>query len=395
MDPTRAPEERTRTAHAAVQEQQSPLQMSHCPVDVAVFLGGSCNPTTWRRDIAVPLLTANHVRFFDPQVDEWSPERIAMETRAKERAALVLIVVDGRTRSLVSIHEAVEFVCRGRSVRLVIDDVPSGLVIEGAVVSTAELADLNGARQCLRDVATERRHVKLFPDVAAAVGACSSELLQLNERRQHRRQSGRSMATKPQEDEEEEKNEEKEALIAVDGTRFGGPPWTDLLPRQSYTGGSVYLGGNVGATSWREEVAVPLLRRAGIAVHVPAVDYWQLGVPSGANTPRRRSRTDSLHDVKQLRATSALVLFVIPKHLRAIAAMTEAVALVLSRDAVVLVVEPVEEGDMIEEGVALTGRELHDLTRARAYLRDMAERNNVAVFPSVTNAVDAIIAMVA
>ena len=393
MTQTRAPEERTRTTHAAVQEQQSVLPMSHCPVDVAVFLGGSCNPTTWRRDIAVPLLTAHHVRFFDPQVAEWSPERIAMETRAKERAALVLIVVDGRTRSLVSIHEAVEFVCRGRSVRLVIDDVPSGLVIEGAVVSAAELADLNGARQCLRDVATDRRHVRLFPDVAAAVGACSAELLQLNERQQQQsRRSGRSMDTKLQEDEGEEG---EEALMAGDRTRSGGPSRMDLLPRRSYTGGSVYLGGNVGATSWREEVAAPLLRRAGIAVHVPAVDYWQLGVSSGAGAPRRRSRTDYLHDVQQLRATAALILFVVPKHLRAIAAMTEAVALVLSRDAVVLVVEPVEEGDMVEDGVALTGREVHDLTRARAYLRDMAERNNVAVFASVTNAVDAIIAMVA
>ena len=31
-----------------------------------VFLGGSCNPTTWRRDIAMPMLTNHGISFYNP-----------------------------------------------------------------------------------------------------------------------------------------------------------------------------------------------------------------------------------------------------------------------------------------------------------------------------------------
>lgn len=37
-----------------------------------VFLGGSCNPTTWRKDVAIPLLEAKEITYYNPQVDEWS-----------------------------------------------------------------------------------------------------------------------------------------------------------------------------------------------------------------------------------------------------------------------------------------------------------------------------------
>eukprot|EP00931_Biecheleriopsis_adriatica_P005264 TRINITY_DN106792_c0_g1_i1.p2 TRINITY_DN106792_c0_g1~~TRINITY_DN106792_c0_g1_i1.p2 ORF type:complete len:104 (-),score=14.89 TRINITY_DN106792_c0_g1_i1:210-494(-) len=33
---------------------------------VDVFLGGSCNPTTWRKDVAVPMLIHKGVTFFNP-----------------------------------------------------------------------------------------------------------------------------------------------------------------------------------------------------------------------------------------------------------------------------------------------------------------------------------------
>lgn len=33
-----------------------------------VFLGGACNPTTWRRDIAMPYLDAHGISYYNPQV---------------------------------------------------------------------------------------------------------------------------------------------------------------------------------------------------------------------------------------------------------------------------------------------------------------------------------------
>lgn len=31
-----------------------------------VFLGGSCNPTTWRQDIAIPLLKSLGITYYNP-----------------------------------------------------------------------------------------------------------------------------------------------------------------------------------------------------------------------------------------------------------------------------------------------------------------------------------------
>lgn len=70
-----------------------------------------------------------------------------------------------------------------------------------------------------------------------------------------------------------------------------------------------------------------------------------------------------------------LVLFVIPNNVRSIAAMTEAVKLVLTHQALLLVIKAEVEGCMLEEGKVINGREFSDLARARAYLQEMAERN--------------------
>lgn len=87
-----------------------------------------------------------------------------------------------------------------------------------------------------------------------------------------------------------------------------------------------------------------------------------------------------------------LILFVIPRRARSIAAMTEAVELVASWHAMLLVIEPLEDGCIeTQDGSVVGGREFKDLARARAYLREMAERNDVQVFASVEEAVECIV----
>ena len=51
---------------------------------VVVFLGGSCNPTTWRDDLAIPFLKENSVTYYNPQVSNWRPELIEIEDQAKQ-----------------------------------------------------------------------------------------------------------------------------------------------------------------------------------------------------------------------------------------------------------------------------------------------------------------------
>ena len=70
-----------------------------------VFLGGSCNPTTWRKDTAIPVLHGAGITYFNPQVDEWFPELIEVEEQAKMAASLLFFVVDNQTRAISSMVE--------------------------------------------------------------------------------------------------------------------------------------------------------------------------------------------------------------------------------------------------------------------------------------------------
>lgn len=135
-----------------------------------VFLGGSCNPTTWRKDVAIPILEAAAVSYYNPQVDDWSPELVAIEAKAKADAKVLLFVIDSQTRAIASILEATEMIMSGRHVVLVIDQIADCTEIGGQTVTGSELKDLNRARTYLRDLA-QRHLVGVYPTVDRAVTA--------------------------------------------------------------------------------------------------------------------------------------------------------------------------------------------------------------------------------
>jgi len=135
--------------------------------DDVIFLGGSCNPTTWRTDISVPLLQKNNVHFFNPQVDDWTPDLMVQEQNAKKNAEVLLFVVDGVTRSIASMVEIAELISIGRKLVLVINNVPEGQEVEGSVVTGREVKDLNRGRAYLADVA-DRHNVPVYSDVIHA-----------------------------------------------------------------------------------------------------------------------------------------------------------------------------------------------------------------------------------
>ena len=140
-----------------------------------VFLGGSCNPTTWRTAIAIPMLEQAGVSFYNPQVEVWHPSLIQEEAEAKQMADYLLFVIDGQTRAIASILEATEFIVSGSDVRLVIEDLVDGIVIEGQVVTGRELKDLNRARAYLQDLAN-RLFAPTYGSVNEAVAAIIEEV---------------------------------------------------------------------------------------------------------------------------------------------------------------------------------------------------------------------------
>jgi hypothetical protein len=138
-----------------------------------VYLGGSCNPTTWRKDIAIPLLEAAGITYYNPQVDNWTPELVDIERKAKAKAGNYLFVIDSQTRAISSMIEAAGLVTLviPEIMYLVIEDGPHvGDVIGGSVIAGPEQRDLYRGRAYLRDLASQY-DVIVHESVTAAVRA--------------------------------------------------------------------------------------------------------------------------------------------------------------------------------------------------------------------------------
>jgi len=133
----------------------------------AVFLGGSCNPTTWRQDITIPILEKASITYYNPQTDDWTEDLMALENEAKENALVLLFVIDGHTRSLASMIEATELIVRGRKIVLVINDIKENTYINEDIIRGAELKDLNRARAYLADTAA-RYDVIVYENIPEA-----------------------------------------------------------------------------------------------------------------------------------------------------------------------------------------------------------------------------------
>ena len=101
--PSEKPPSERRPCESA-QSSKLKTQKSSSP-SYDVFLGGSCGPTTWRADVAVPYLRAHGITFFNPQQSNWVPEMIELEHQAKQTSSVVLMVLSEQTRNVVSMIE--------------------------------------------------------------------------------------------------------------------------------------------------------------------------------------------------------------------------------------------------------------------------------------------------
>jgi hypothetical protein len=137
-----------------VRKSLSPAPIKQGSINGLVFLGGSCNPTSWRKDVVIPMLVKSEIDFFNPQVDNWSEELIELEATAKKNAACFLFVIDGQTRALASMIEAVELLMKDpSSFVLVVQNISNNTKIEDQTITGRELKDLNRARAYLQDCA--------------------------------------------------------------------------------------------------------------------------------------------------------------------------------------------------------------------------------------------------
>lgn len=140
-----------------------------------VFLGGSCNPTTWRSEIAIPTLQKLGITYYNPQVSQWGPELIAQEYEAKQTAKVLLFVIDNQTRNSAGIIEAAQLAAtRRESLILVIYPYRQGQTILGETVSIQEYCDLMNGLLVLQYL-MEKQRIPIFESVSVALN-CTSKV---------------------------------------------------------------------------------------------------------------------------------------------------------------------------------------------------------------------------
>ena len=69
-----------------------------------VFLGGTCNESTWREDL-IPNL---EIDYFNPVVDDWTPECMKEEEKQRKECDYVLYVITPKMTGVYSIAEVVD-----------------------------------------------------------------------------------------------------------------------------------------------------------------------------------------------------------------------------------------------------------------------------------------------
>ena len=74
------------------------------PKNKKVFLGGTCNETTWRDEI-IPYL---EIQYFDPRVEDWTPDCMEEEIRQRNICDYVLYVITPKMSGVYSIAEVVD-----------------------------------------------------------------------------------------------------------------------------------------------------------------------------------------------------------------------------------------------------------------------------------------------
>ncbi|KPM05260.1 hypothetical protein QR98_0037210 [Sarcoptes scabiei] len=70
----------------------------------------------------MPELKKNCITYYNPQVDNWGPELIELESYAKQNSEVLFFVIDNQTRAIASMIEVAFVAASRRKLILVIND---------------------------------------------------------------------------------------------------------------------------------------------------------------------------------------------------------------------------------------------------------------------------------
>ncbi|KAK6636605.1 hypothetical protein RUM43_010267 [Polyplax serrata] len=395
-----------------------------------VFLGGSCNPTTWRTDIAIPELEKMNITYYNPQqVEEWRPELLEVEYQAKENATLMFFVLDNQTRGVSALIEVAHLAGNQRKLILVIQSyTQKNQIICDEHISQKEYEDLKTGQEVLQKL-VERQRIPVYSDIKVALKSTENILREdLRTQDMHPSTATREFHLEPRDvfDKLDSDNsgkillretclalrllqrknvslEQLETMVRNLGYNLNGGnlddakidyesflrlmnefethqesgPFLDsaFLTCSSNFPCDVYLGGTLENTEWRETIAIPMLTLENLSYFTPKANGG------------RKQFTDV--DAFAIESSYAL-LFVITGTARSIAAMAIAGHYIGRGANVVLCVQHLPEGAQLGSEV-LSDRAIKDYNRGRMYLTDIAKRSGVSVFDEIPEAVESVV----
>ncbi|XP_072745368.1 uncharacterized protein [Anoplolepis gracilipes] len=420
-----------------------------------VFLGGSCNPTTWRSDIAIPTLQNLGITYYNPQVSQWSPELIAQEYEAKQTARVLLFVIDNQTRNSAGIIEAAQLAAtRGESLVLVIYPYRQGQTILGETVSAQEYYDLMNGLLVLQYL-MERQRIPIFESVSVALH-CTSKMLRekinvqdctdlytedgIRPIRISLTQNGTDAVTlreifKSMNVDDSGTVKLGEAWVTLQSTTVCNMSLSDLLntvnksemyrtlidgfpakgdPTEfrinfeqfcalaSESSWTRTKSNGISCENWTNSFAQESEKRD---IYIGVVNKDLFWLESSA-VPLIESMRLSLYrsslneynvrilpqELHKIK-NSRLILLIVPQHSRGIAIMALAAYLIGLRAKLVLCVQTLPE-DSIVSGEQLTEQARKDYNRGRMYLSDYATREGVPVFQNIADALQHAIQLV-
>jgi len=442
------------------------------------FLGGSCNPTSWRQDKAIPHLKVQGITFYNPQQDNWVPEMIELEYQAKVTSQILFYVLNEQTRNIGSMIEVCQYAGNNRRLIVVLSSYPGpGHTINGEKLTKNEYDDLQAGMEMVQDL-IERQGIPVFNNINVALN-CTTKVIkenlnieelglkdqaqpvrlahiQIGDKLVRLREAFDTLDTAKcgklslQEIKmafrihvhRDLSSHDLQAICSSHGVNVALPDlpldqifitfdefcclvseyktrltrdqakdslisktmhfissavlspltrasnWLSQLvgpgtrPRtysSSHMGrrGSsvrdVYLGGSLGS-SWREQITIPCLKKAGLTFYNPAI------CSSTRLIPIEAAAMDN----------SRVLLFVILSGCRSVSAMCQAAYLIGSGCNVVLCVQQMP-GDAVVDGEKVTKLAVKDYNRGRSYLSDFANREGVPVFDEVQEAIECVI----
>ncbi|XP_064616806.1 uncharacterized protein LOC135480810 [Liolophura sinensis] len=414
-----------------------------------VFLGGSCNPTTWRRDEAIPFLKEHDITFYNPQVSHWSPELIELEDQAKQVADLLFFVIDNQTRATASRVEVAYLVGCGRQIIVVLKDYEGpGVVVNGEQISSCEFRHLQQCQAVLTDL-LERLSVPVYHSTEQALDGivtCIRQGMKVQElgtgHRGHpvkyghltvglellrlrnifnsfdsnnmgklsiqevclayrccmmdtldshwlSRLKGSDKATFTFEEfcclmTERRLSQHRSVLKSVFHKFVNGVKWLfgqsseEQKPKSNILEPKdVFLGGSFKDNDWRENIAIPTLRKHGLTYASPQApdEEWIAHLaPSEA----------------VLRESCRLMLYVMGDSSRGCASLIEAGYYVGQGCNMVLCIKNLQDGVVID-GEKLTTEAVKDYNRSRMYLSDIANREGVPLFDNIEEALACVV----